>query len=154
MDSIISNGREEMSFTTCTTCNTCNWSNQCWQIHLLTNSLFFQLPALSKQTTVVFFIVIVEQTIEVPEPKPQILISFTGLWERAVDEQTIWRICEIFTWTVSPLLFMLCYWSFKQYILCCCFQPKYMKSFNHGINSTTSEQGKWRGRCQSHLSGN
>lgn len=99
----------------------------CWQLQP-----FFQLPAVCKQTTVVFVIVIVEQTIEVPEPKPQTLISFTGLWERAVDEQSLPK--EYMKYSLG---------LFSTSDLCCAtgqsyhtdfyfffFQTKYMKSFN------------------------
>lgn len=75
----------------------------CWQLQP-----FFQLPAVCKQTTVVFVIVIVEQTIEVPEPKPQTLISFTGLWERAVDEQNLPKEFVKYSLGLFPISYLCC----------------------------------------------
>lgn len=53
-----------------------------------------------------FVIVIVGQTIEVPEPKPQTLIDFTGLWERAVDEQTLCKEFLKYSFGLFPTFYL------------------------------------------------
>lgn len=55
-----------------------------------------------------FVIATVGQTIEVPEPKPQTLIDFTGLWERAVDEQTLCKEFVKYSLGLFPTFYLCC----------------------------------------------
>lgn len=109
------------------------WSNQCWQIHLLTTSALFPITScLQTDYCCVCYCNCRTDNWSAWAKAPN---SHQLHW--AMGKGCRWtnfaqRICEIFTWTLSHLLFMLCNRSFTSYRYI--FSSR-LKILNHLINN-------------------